>query len=325
MQLIIGESMIDNGIWLLKKLLRVFTAIFGASLLTFLLSANITGNAAAEAISSTGADVTEESIAAMEEQLGLNQPLLTRNFRWAGSALRGDFGRSYITGESVLEELAARVPATVRLTLYSFAATLIFSIPLGTLAAVRNRHLDDRLIQGVTFCFMGIPTFVLGLLLAYGISVKLKWLPMVGFESWRYRILPTITLALPMTCRYIRLIKANILETMQEEYIYLLRTRGLRERVILLHNALKNAFLPIITILGLGIGHTLGGAVVVENIFSVPGLGSFLTLSINRRDYPVIQAYILLMTIVFLAINFSVDLISVWLDPRIRLSREAQR
>ena len=132
----------DNGIWLLKKLLRVLVAVFGASLLTFLLSANITGSAAAEAVSSTGADVTQESIAAMEEQLGLNQPLATRYLRWAGSALRGDFGRSYITGESVLKELAARVPATVRLTLYSFAATLLFSIPLGTLAAVRDRRPD---------------------------------------------------------------------------------------------------------------------------------------------------------------------------------------
>lgn len=306
--------------WFLKKVLRVLIAVFGASLLSFLLSANITGSAAAEAVSSTGADVTWENIAEMEEQLGLNASLPVRYARWLGSAVKGDFGRSYITGETVLKELSARVPATVRLTLYAFAVTLLFAIPLGTMAAVRDRHLDDRLMQGFTFCFMGIPTFVLGLLLAYFVSVRLKWLPMVGFGSWRYRILPTITLALPMTCRYIRLIKANILEVFNEEYIYLLRTRGFRERVILFHNALKNAFLPIISILGLGIGHALGGAVVVENIFSIPGLGSFLTLSINRRDYPVIQAYILLMTVVFLLINFSVDLISTWLDPRIRLS-----
>lgn len=305
---------------ILKQLLRVVIVVFGASVITFILTANITGNAAAEVIASTGADLTHENLAQMEETLGLNDPITVRYGRWIVKALKGDFGNSYITGNSVLSELGARLPATMLLTLYSFTLTLLLSVPLGILAAVRNHQLDEQLGKGFTFVVMGIPNFVLGLLLCYLISVKLKWLPMVGFESVKYRILPTITLALPMTCRYIRIIKANVLEVMDEEYIYLLRTRGFRERVILFGNALKDAFLPVITILGLGIGHTLGGAVIVENIFSVPGLGSFLTLSINRRDYPVIQAYILLMALTFTCINFIVDLLSAQLDPRIRLS-----
>ncbi len=310
----------------LRRLVRFLVVILGASILIFLLTGNITGNAAAEAVSSTGAEITKENIAAMESKLGLDQPLYLRYFRWMRDVVfRADFGTSYITGESVVKELACRVPATVELTAYAFLLTLAVSIPAGILMAVRDRKLDERLAQAVSFSFMGIPTFVLGLLLAYVISVKLKWVKMIGFDSPELKILPTVTLAVPMICKYSRMIKANVLSSLGEEYVYLLRTKGIRKNIILFRNVLKNAFLPMISILGLGIGHMLGGAVVVENIFSIPGLGSFLSLSINRRDYPVIQAYILLMTVVFLLINFIVDTVTVLLDPRIRLNGAIKR
>ena len=304
----------------LRRLARVLLVLFGASVLVFLLTGNIAGSAAAEAVSSTGADITKESLAAMEALLGLDQPLYLRYLRWLRNVVfYGDFGTSYITGEPVLKELACRVSATAELTLYAFALTLIVSIPSGILMAIRNRKPDENLAQAISFSFMGIPTFVLGLLLAYVVSVRLKWVKMIGFDTPALKILPTITLSIPMICKYSRMIKANVLTSMNEDYVHLLRTRGIRERVILFQNVLKDAFLPIISILGLGIGHMLGGAVVVENIFSIPGLGSFLSLSISRRDYPVIQAYILLMTAVFLLINFAADTVTVLLDPRIRL------
>ncbi len=262
--------------------------------------------------------MTQESVEAMEKELGLDQSIWVRYKKWIANVLKGDFGNSYLTGAPVLSELAARVPATLKLTFLAFLLTFLTAIPLGILTAMKKGSFMDRVIQSMTFGFMGIPTFVWGLLLAYMISVRLKLLPMVGFDTWQHKILPAVTLALPMSCRYIRMIRANLLEVLDEEYIYLLRTKGFREWIILQKSALKNAFLPVTSILGLGLGHLLGGSVVVENIFSIPGLGSFLTLSINGRDYPVIQAYILLMALVFVMINYITDLASGFLDPRIK-------
>lgn len=304
--------------YLLKKTCRVLIVLAGASLLIFLLTANIKGNPAETVVAQSGAELTKENVAAAEKELDLDQSLIFRYKKWISEAVKGNFGESYCTGEAVLSELAVRLQATLQLTLLSFGTTFLIAIPAGIWTAMKKGKVADRMIQGLTFGIMGIPSFVWGLLLAYWISVKLKWLPMVGFSSWKYRILPVVTLALPMSCRYIRMIRANLLEVMDEEYIYLLQTKGFRKSVIFFKNALKNAFLPVISILGLGFGNMLGGAVVVENIFSIPGLGSFLTLSINRRDYPVIQAYIFLMAFVFVMINYLVDIISGLLDPRIK-------
>lgn len=304
--------------YLLKKTLRIIIVLLGATILTFLLTTNIKGNPAEMVVMQSGAELTQENVEAVEKELGLDQNIWSRYITWISNVLKGDFGDSYATGEPVISELAFRVPATLKLTLLSFALTFLIAIPVGIGTAMKRGTLIDRVIQGGIFGFMGIPSFVWGLLLAYVVSVRLKLLPMVGFDTWEYQILPTITLALPMTCRYIRMIRANLLEVLDEEFIYSLRTKGFREWIILLKSALKNAFLPIISILGLGFGHMLGGSVVVENIFSIPGLGSFLTLSINRRDYPVIQAYILLMALVFVLINYLVDIVSGFLDPRIK-------
>lgn len=304
--------------YFIKKTLRIIVVLLGATILTFLLTNNIQGNPAEMVVMQSGAELTQENVEAMEKELGLDQKVWIRYQTWLVHVLNGDFGESYATGKPVMEELAFRVPATLKLTLFSFLLTFLIAVPVGIGTAMRHGSWMDRVIQGGTFGFMGIPSFVWGLLLAYVVSVRLKLLPMVGFDTWEYQILPTVTLALPMTCRYIRMIRANLLEVLSEEYIYLLRTKGFREWIILLKSALKNAFLPIVSILGLGFGHMLGGSVVVENIFSIPGLGSFLTLSINRRDYPVIQAYILLMALVFVLINYLVDILSGLLDPRIK-------
>lgn len=299
-----------------RKTIRIFFVLLGATILTFLLTESIQGNPAEMAVTQSGSELTQESVAVMEKKLGLDLPVWIRYIDWIVNAVKGNFGNSYLTGEPVLLEIVTRMPATLKLTFLAFSLTFLVAIPVGILTAMKKGSLLDQIIQSMTFGFMGIPTFVWGLLLAYMISVRFKLLPMVGFESWKYRILPTVTLAIPMSCRYIRLIRANLLEVLDEEYIYLLRTKGFREWVILQKNAMKNAFLPVISILGLGFGHLLGGSVVVENIFSIPGLGSFLTVSINGRDYPVIQAYILLMAFTFVMINYMVDLVSGFLDPR---------
>lgn len=304
--------------YFLKKTIRIFLVLLGTTILTFLLTGSIQGNPAEMAVTQSGSELTQESVEAMEQELGLDRSVWIRYIDWITAAVKGDFGNSYLTGEPVLSELAIRLPATLKLTFLAFSLTFLTAIPLGILTALKKGSFFDRMIQTMTFGFMGIPTFVWGLLLAYMISVRFKLLPMVGFESWKYQILPTVTLAIPMSCRYIRMIRANLLEVLNEEYIYLLRTKGFREWVILQKSAMKNAFLPVVSILGLGFGHLLGGSVVVENIFSIPGLGSFLTTSINGRDYPVIQAYILLMSFVFVMINYTVDLVSGFLDPRIK-------
>lgn len=305
------------GKYALNKAAHLLLVLVGVSILTFALTTWIQGNPADIVLGQTGIEPTHEEIALMEKRLGIDQSILVQYFAWVRDVLELDFGSSYITRKPVIEELAYRLPPTVTLTFVSFFLMLLLAVPIGILTVMKKDTWLDHGISAVTFTFMGIPGFVLGLVLAYFISVRLQLLPMVGNQTTAHWILPVVTLALPMACRYIRLIKANMLEVLDEDYIFLLRTKGLRESVIMFSNALKNAFIPIVNLMGISFGNLLGGSVIVESIFSWPGLGNYLMFSINNRDYPVILAYVLLMAAVFVIINFIVDMIVCLLDPRI--------
>lgn len=300
-----------------KKLLRLIIVLFGVSLLTFVFTSWIEGNPAEIVAQQSGIDPTKEDIAVIEEELGLNKTLPERYFIWLKDAVRLDFGNSYITDKPVIEEILYRVPVTATLTISSFLLMFIISITLGISLVVVKSNVYKNIIESITYFGMGIPGFVLGLVMAYIFSVKLQVLPMVGNKTFLHCIMPVVTLSLPMACRYTRIIKTNLLEVIDEDYIFLLRTKGMSERVILLSNALKNAFIPVVNLMGLTLGNLMGGSVVIENIFSWPGLGSYIMSSINNRDYPVILAYIFIMAIVFVIINFVVDMIMCFLDPRI--------
>lgn len=311
------------GKYVLKKAAHLFIVLLGVSILTFALTSWIEGNPADIVLGQSGIEPTPEEIAIMEKRLGIDQSLPLQYMAWIKNVIRLDLGKSYLTGKPVIEEIAYRLPATVHLTLAAFLLMLLLAVPVGILAVVKKDTWIDHLISAMTFTVMGIPGFVLGLVLAYLISVKLELLPMIGNKTPAHWVLPVVTLAVPMASRYIRMIKANMLEVLDEDYIFLLRTKGLPERLIMFSNALRNAFIPIVNLMGISFGHLLGGSVVIESIFSWPGLGNYLMLSINNRDYPVVLAYVLLMAAVFVLINFIVDLIVCLLDPRIPLDERS--
>lgn len=311
--------------YVLKKAAHLLVVLVGVSVLTFTLTTQIQGNPADIVLGQAGIEPNHEEIALMEKRLGIDQSIPVQYFTWVSNVLKLDFGSSYITQKPVIEELAYRVPATVNLTLASFLLMLVLAVPIGILAVIKKDTWIDYGISAVTFTFMGIPGFVIGLVLAYFIAVRLQLLPMFGNQTITHWVLPVVTLALPMACRYIRMIKANMLEVLDEDYIFLLRTKGLREFVIMFSNALKNAFIPIVNLMGISFGNLLGGSVIVESIFSWPGLGNYLMLSINNRDYPVILAYVLLMAAVFVMINFIVDMFVCLLDPRIPFNERGKQ
>ena len=324
-----ANSMIISGVktmlkYVIKRICGLFAVLFGVSVLTFVLTTFIQGNPAEIALRRAGIEATLEDIAMMERQLGLDRTVPEQYFMWIGNALRLDFGESNITRRPVIQELALRLPATASLAIGAFALMFVLSVPIGILSVAFHGRWPDKIISAFSFVVMGIPGFVLGTVLLYFISVRLELLPMIGEITPARYILPVVTLALPMACRYIRIVKAGILDVLGEDYILLLRVQGLREATILYGNALKNAFIPILNLMGLSFGTLLGGAIVVETIFSWPGLGSYLMSSIAARDFPVLIAYILLMATAFVIINFLVDFIACLLDPRISLKEEAR-
>jgi len=309
--------------YLARKVASLFFVLIGVSVLTFALTGLVEGNPAERALRRAGVDPTLQEIAFMEERLGLDRSLPEQYLGWVGDALRLDFGVSHQTDEPVLEELARHLPATAMLSLGAFLLMIMLSLPLGIMAVAFHGRWPDKIIGAATFTLMGVPGFVLGTVLLYFVSVRLGWLPMVGEISFGRLVLPMVTLALPMACRYVRLIKGGVLDVLGEDYIFLMRTQGLRERTVLLGGAFKNACIPLVNLLGISFGTLLGGSVIVEYIFSWPGLGSFLMVSIDSRDYPVVTAYLLLMATAFVLINFLIDLLTFLLDPRISFERGA--
>ncbi len=305
--------------YLIKKLGRLLLVLIGVSLIAFGMTHWIQGNPAELVLAQTGVDPTQEEIERMEHQLGLDRSLPEQYLTWIEKVLQGDFGTSYITGVPVKEELAYRVPATLKLTIGAFLVTLGLAVPLGIWSAVQKDKLPDVLTRGAASMGLAVPGFIWGLLLCYWFSVRLGLLPMTGEQTFARLVLPVLTLSLPLTSRYICVIRGCILEQLEEGYVFLLRSKGLRERTILWGNVLKNAAVPVVSLLGLSLGSLLGGSVVVESLFSWPGLGSYLITSINNRDYPVITAYVLLMAVAFVLINGLADLLLCLLDPRIRL------
>lgn len=305
--------------YLIKKLGRLLLVLIGVSLIAFGMTHWIQGNPAELVLAQTGVDPTQEEIEWMEHQLGLDRSLPEQYLTWIEKVLQGDFGTSYITGVPVKEELAYRVPATLKLTIGAFLVTLGLAVPLGIWSAVQKDKLPDVLTRGATSMGLAVPGFIWGLLLCYWFSVRLGLLPMTGEQTFARLVLPVLTLSLPLTSRYICVIRGCVLEQLEEGYVFLLRSKGLREQTILWGNVLKNAAVPVVSLLGLSLGSLLGGSVVVESLFSWPGLGSYLITSINNRDYPVITAYVLLMAVTFVLINGLADLLLCLLDPRIRL------
>lgn len=263
--------------------------------------------------------VSQVEIDALRHELGLDKPFIFQYLDWLGRAVQGDFGFSYMVKKPVVEELMQSLPATLILALASTLFMLVFSLPLGIYSAVKRNSVFDYAVRGLTFFGVSIPNFWMGLMLLWIFGLKLGWLPIVGGRvSLETLILPATTLGIVMAAKYTRQVRTTVLEELNQDYVVGARARGMSESYILWREVLPNAMLPLITLLGLSFGNLLGGAAVVEIVFSWPGLGYLAVQSIIYRDFQLVQGIVLWIALMYMVINLVVDISYNRLDPRLR-------
>ena len=268
--------------------------------------------------------VAQEIIDAKRAELGLDKPFLTQYLSWVGGMMRGDMGVSYVSGKDVFQTFISKLPATLLLTALSIVMTVVISIPLGVLAAVRHDKFTDYFLRFFSFVGNSLPNFFVALLLMQIFSIKLKILPVISKGlSVQSAMLPTLTLAIAMSAKYMRQVRATVLEELNKDYVIGAKARGVRSSVVLWKSVLKSSMLTIITLLALSIGSLLGGTAIIESIFMWDGVGKLAVDAITMRDYPMIQAYVVWMAIIYVLVNLITDLLYHALDPRIRLGVRA--
>ena len=266
-------------------------------------------------------DAGEEQRAAFRRLYGLDQPLAVQYARYVSHVARGDFGTSFAFARPAILVVLERVPATLTLTATAVALGLAVGIPAGVVAAVRAGTTIDRLVMAMVLLGQSVPTFWLGLLMIRIFAVNLRWLPVSGYGGVLNLVMPALALGLYLAALLARLTRSEMLEALAQDYVRTARAKGLSERAVTIVHALKNALLPIVTLLGLQLGALLGGAVVTETVFAWPGIGTLVLDAILRKDYPVLLAAVELVAAVFIVINMSLDLLYGYLDPRLRLAR----
>ena len=309
--------------YIIKRILQLIPILIGITLLTFVLMNASSTDAVDVMEQNTGTSWSEEQKEAVRVELGLDKPLPVQYLVWLGNLLRGDMGNSYISGQPGFSQFVSKLPATIYLTITSMLLTVVLSIPLGILSAVKKNKFTDYLIRVLSFIGNSMPGFFVALLLMYVFSLKLGWFPVMGNDAgWKSVVLPTLTLAIAMSAKYTRQVRATVLEELNKPYVVGARARGVREKRILYGSVLKASMLTIVTLLALSIGSLLGGTAIVESIFMWDGVGKMAVDAILTRDYPVIQAYVIWMAVIYVMVNLVTDLIYHYLDPRIRMQNE---
>lgn len=305
--------------YLLQRFLQTFPVMIGITCLTFALMYLTSGDPAEIMLRASGVQPSTEAVEAMRQTLGLNLPIYEQYFHWLWRVLHLDLGVSYATNRPVFTELMDRFPAKLILAICAVCLTALIALPLGVAAALYPGSWVDRIAKGCSFVSAAMPGYWLGLLFIYYLSVKLRMLPMMGMEGITSWILPAITLAFGIAGVYIRLIRSSMIEVLKMPYIQAAKAKGLSPWVLIGGHGLRNALLPSLTLLGIHVGSLLGGSVIVETIFSWPGVGKFAVDAIFMKDYIVIQGYVLLMAVLVVFVNLAVDIGYLCLDPRIRL------
>jgi glutathione transport system permease protein len=301
--------------YFLKRLLGLVPTLLIVAVLVFLFVHMLPGDPARLA---AGQDADAQTIELVRQELGLDRPLHEQFVHYFSRMLQGDFGTSIRTRRPVATEIAERFAPTLLLTITSMAWAVVFGMTIGVTSAVFRNQWPDRL--GMTIAVSGIsfPAFALGMLLMQVFSVYLGWLPTVGADSWKHYILPSLTLGAAVAAVMARFTRASFVEVIQEDFVRTARAKGVSERVVIAKHCLRNALIPVVTMMGLQFGFLLGGSIVVEAVFNWPGLGRLLVDSVNQRDYPVIQTLVLLFSLEFILINLIVDLLYGFINPTIR-------
>jgi peptide/nickel transport system permease protein len=302
--------------FLLQRLLATLPVLAVVAVVVFLILRLTPGDPAAVI---AGNNATNEDITRIREQLGLNLPLLQQFFVWLGKVLQGDLGYSFYLNKPVVELIVQRIEPTLSLATGTMLLAICIAVPLGTLAAWRMGGWLDKLLMGFSVLGFSVPVFVIGYLLIYFFSLKLNWFPVQGVGAWLHNlVLPCLTLACIYVALIARVTRASVSEALTEDHVRTARAKGLSELAVLLNHALRNAAVPIATVIGIGVALLIGGVVVTETVYAIPGLGSLTVDAVLNRDFPVIQGVILFFSVAYVLINLCVDLSYLLLDPRIR-------
>ncbi len=313
--------------FLAQRLLAIIPVLLVVAVVVFLILRLTPGDPAAVI---AGNNSTTEDIARIREQLGLSKPLLLQFGLWLGSLLQGDLGYSYYLSKPVTSLIAQRIEPTLSLAVGTMLLAVLLAVPLGTLAAWRMGGWVDRLLSLFSVAGFSVPVFVTAYVLIYIFAIRLQWLPVQGYQTlfgsgsrgaaaWAsHLVLPWITLAMIYVALIARVTRASVSEALTEDYIRTARAKGLKESAVLLRHALANAAVPIATVVGIGVALLIGGVVVTETVYAIPGLGSLTVDAVLNRDFPVIQGVVLMFSLAYVLINLLVDLSYLWLDPRIR-------
>jgi ABC-type dipeptide/oligopeptide/nickel transport system permease component len=302
-------------LYVARRLLTLIPILLGVSLLTFAIAKLTPGD---PAVLILGQNATPDSVAALRAQLGLDDPVLVQYGRFVWNALRGDLGTSFRGQTSVTGEILARLPSTLELTLSAMLLAIVGGVGIGVVAATAQRRWVDTLSMVAALVGLSVPSFWLAILLILVFGVQLRWVSVTGGSGLKDLLLPSFTLALGPAAVLARLTRSSILEVLREDYVRTARAKGLNERAVTLVHVLRNALIPVVTVVGLQFAGLLGGAVFIENVFARPGLGRFAVNAIASRDYPQIQGLVLFAATVYVLLNLAVDMLYGMIDPRIR-------
>lgn len=303
-----------------KRLLQLIPILLAITFLSFWMMRIAGSDVVEQKMDNTSGTVSQEMMDAARAELGLDKPFVVQYFVWLGHLLRGNMGNSYVTGKPVFSTFVSKLPATLLLTATSILLTVVISIPLGIWAAVKQNKITDYVIRTMSFIGNSLPNFFVSLLLMYLFAIKLGWFPVISKGvSLQSVALPSFTLAIAMSAKYLRQIRATILDELSKDYVAGAKARGVPFYTTMTRSVLKASLVTIVTLLTLSIGSLLGGTAIVESIFMWDGVGKMAVDAINMRDYPVIQAYVMWMAIIYVLVNLLTDLSYRFLDPRIRL------
>jgi len=307
---------------IVRRFIQIIVVLFGISFLTFGLTYLSPGDPAEIMLTECGNIPTPELLEKTRAELGLDKPFLVQYGSWLKGVLTGDMGTSYSMKVPVVEKITSCFWPTLKLALASLIIMIIVSIPLGILSAIHQNKWVDNLVRAITFMGVSIPNFWIGLILLSIFGVTLRWISVSGGSTdFKSLILPAVTLAIAMSAKYTRQVRAAVLEELNQDYVIGARMRGIKESTILWKHVLPNAMLPLVTLLGLSLGSLLGGTAVVEIIYNWPGMGNMAVKAISCRDYPLVQAYVLWIALLYMGINLLVDLSYYHLDPRLKEER----
>lgn len=306
--------------YLLRRLSHTVLVIIGISVISFFFL-HLSGDPVGLILPQ---DATREQVEALRQQMRLDDPIVLQYWHFATSALQGDLGRSIYTREPVLWLILERMPATLELAIAALLLSLIVALPIGVLAAVKRGSWLDTISMSVALFGLSMPHFWLGIMFIMLFSVQLGWLPTSGRGTWAQLVMPSLALGVSLIALFARLTRSAMLEVLSQDYVRTARAKGLGEVLVVGKHALRNALIPLVTVIGMEFGFLLGGAVIIETVFAWPGVGRLIVQSILDRDYPVVQAAVMLLAIVFVVVNLVVDLLYAWLDPNISLDRSSQ-